>query len=116
MSQRLIEHGFWAAMPPERGEPSEIRRDLEGNLQDCDGLLIVYGQTTATWVRNQLRQARKVVGQREQPLRCLAVCEGPPPEKDGLAFLLPHLHNLNCRNGLDDSALMEFIECLRRID
>jgi hypothetical protein len=116
VSQLLIEHGFWSVMPPERGEPSEIRRDLEGNLQDCDGLIIVYGEATATWVRNQLRQARKVVGQREQPLRCLAVCEGPPPEKDGLAFLLPHLHNLNCRNGLDDRALMEFIECLRRMD
>jgi hypothetical protein len=112
--KKLLEkHKIGTVLPLRKGEPSDIRKDLEANLQDCDGVIVVYGETHVTWVRNQLRQGRKILAQREQPLRCLAVCEGPPPEKDEIAFTLPSLRNLNFRKGFDEGVLIEFIQCLR---
>jgi hypothetical protein len=109
----LLEQGVGYSMPLERGNPEEIRADLEDNLRTCDGLLIIYGETTASWVRSQLRQCRKVVTQREQPLSALAVYEGPPPEKIALDFMLPNLQRLDCRRGLDHSRLRAFVDSLR---
>jgi len=113
VSDLLVKHGIGTVLPLRKGEPAEIRKDLEDNLRDCDGVIVVYGETHVTWVRNQLRQGRKILAQREQPLRCLAVCEGPPPEKDEIAFNLPSLRNLNFRRGCDENVLIEFIQCLR---
>ena len=109
----LLEQGVGYSMPLERGNPEEIRADLEDNLRTCDGLLIIYGATTAGWVRSQLRQCRKVITQREQPLSALAVYEGPPPEKIALDFMLPNLQRIDCRRELDQSRLRAFVHSLR---
>ena len=113
VTKLLLKHGIGSILPLNQGEPADIRKDLEANLRDCDGLIVVYGETHVTWVRNQLRQGRKILAQREQPLRCLAVFEGPPPEKDEVALNLPSLRNLNFRKGLDEGVFLEFIQCLR---
>lgn len=113
LSALLLKHNIGSVLPLKQGEPSDIRKDLEANLRDCDGLIVVYGETHVSWVRNQLRQGRKIIAQRDQPLRCLAVCEGPPPDKDDVAFNLPQLKSLNFRNGFDEQVLIEFIQCLR---
>jgi hypothetical protein len=109
----LIAQGVGYSMPLQQGSPEDIRRDLEDNLRTSDGLLLVYGATTAAWVRSQLRQSRKIISGRDQPIRALAVFEGPPPDKAGLDFMLPDLQHLDCRNGLDQAAIQRFVGSLK---
>lgn len=107
---RLLEAtGCSFAMPIHDGRPEEIRRDLEANLLDCDGLIVVYGGTTGQWVREQLRQWRKMLYRRERPLRALAVYEGPPPEKQELGMRLPHMSVIDCRGGLEAEKIRAFV-------
>jgi serine/threonine protein kinase len=96
----LEQNGCSYALPMHEGRPDEIRQDLEANLLDCDGLIIVYGEITEQWVREQLRQWRKILYRRDKPLRALAVYEGPPSEKQALGMRLPKMHVIDCRHGL----------------
>lgn len=109
----LVEQGVGYSMPLQAGSPEEVRSDMEENLLTCDGLMLVYGASSAGWVRSQLRQCRKVISQRDQPLGALAVFEGPPPDKVGLDLMLPNLQRLDCRSGLSDASVKQFLSSLR---
>src|SRR5262249_7315678 len=74
----LSKHQVECYWPLATGAPEEIRRDLEDNLSNCDGVLLIYGSSSAQWVRTQLRQGRRIISQRRRPPRALAVYEGPP--------------------------------------
>jgi hypothetical protein len=108
----LEESGCSYAIPLHQGAPDEVRQDLEANLLECDGLVIVYGGITEQWVREQLRQWRKMIFRREKPLKALGVYEGPPPEKTPLGMRLPGMYVLDCREGLKPEKLREFIKAL----
>jgi hypothetical protein len=112
---RLLEQsGCSFALPLHEGRPDEIRRDLEANLLDCDALIVVHGEITEQWVREQLRQWRKMLYLREKPLRGLAVLEGPPPEKPALGMRLPRMHVIDCRLGFQAERVRPFVESLAR--
>jgi hypothetical protein len=96
------------------GRPDEIRQDLEANLLDCDGLIVVYGEITEQWVREQLRQWRKILYRRDKPLRALAVYEGPPSAKQPLGMRLPRMHVIDCRRGLQQEKVQSFLNELAR--
>lgn len=89
-------------------DPEEVRKDLELNLATCDALIIVYGNTSAIWVRRQLNLCRKTLATRPT-LPALAVFEGPPEEKVRLDMKLPKMAVLNCRQGLDEAKLKAFL-------
>ncbi len=72
-------------------------------------MIIVYGATPAAWARQQLQTLRKVVQHREEPLRGLAIYDGPPPEKDPLDYKLPDMKLLDCREGIDEVTLVQFL-------
>jgi serine/threonine protein kinase len=108
----LEQSGYSYALPMHEGRPDEIRQDLEANLLDCDGLIVVYGEITEQWVREQLRQWRKMLYRREKPLRALAVYEGPPPEKQRLGMRLPQMRVIDCRQGLREEKVQSFLEAL----
>ena len=59
-------------------QAEEIRMDLEANLLECDGMIVVYGHVSNSWVRAQLRQFRKLAYRREKSARALAVLEWRP--------------------------------------
>ena len=101
-------------MPLSKGKPKEIRTELQQNLLDCDALIIIYGQTTAAWVREQLRFSRKIGSRRPQPLLALAVYEGPPEKKEDLAYYLPNMQMLDCRKGLDQTKLEKFLHTVKQ--
>lgn len=109
MGAALDKRGVAYAYPILEGKPADIRKDLERNLLDCDGLIIVYGSSTVDWVRDQLRYCRKVISKRDDPLHALGVFEGPPEEKLPLNFRLPNMQVINCRRGLNDTALESFL-------
>src|SRR5262249_12332315 len=104
--------GAESVLPLERGDPAELRRDLEQNLLECDRLMIVYGATAPEWVREQLRIARKVLARRERALRGLAVCYGPPPpppEKTPLNFELLNQRTIDGSARIDEDTLRAFV-------
>ena len=48
ITKLLVQEGVGYSMPLATGSPDEIRTDLEENLLNCDGLLLIYGATTAS--------------------------------------------------------------------
>lgn len=100
--------------PLTRGTPEEVRTDFEETLTSCDGVLLIYGKTSARWIRSQLQQSRKVIAQRANPLSALAVFQGPPPEDKGeLDLAIPNLVTLDCRHGIDPARLEAFVRRLQ---
>mgnify|MGYP006143698895 CR=1 FL=1 len=93
----------------DQGTPEEIREFLQANLASCDGLILVYGATTQAWLFSQVQEYRKARGRRERALQAWAVYEGPPPEKGDLAFQIPNLKVINCRQGFDAASLDDFV-------
>jgi hypothetical protein len=114
IGKALMQEHVECYFPLASGSPEAIRRDLEENLGNCDGVLLIYGSSDAEWVRSQLRQGRKVISQRERPLNGLAVYEGPPFSKEDLGVAIPNLVLLDCREGFDTAKLGEFVATLRK--
>ncbi len=110
----LLSAGIGYSLPASIEDPGSARLDLEDNLLTCTALVIVYGTTTATWVRHQFFQCQKVLARRETPLKALAVFEGPPEEKQSLDFGIPNLSILNFRRGVDEARLTDFVRSLRQ--
>jgi hypothetical protein len=112
ITQVIKKNQLGCVVPLHKGEPAEIRQDLEQRLLESDGVVIVYGAIAHTWARSQLLYCHKLMGKREQPLKALAVYEGPPEEKEPLGVDLPGLRILNCRKCLDENLLRDFLSTL----
>jgi hypothetical protein len=116
VSRELDRRSIGYVLPLRQGQPSAIRQDLEQNLRECDGVILIFGQTDALWVKTQLLQARKIITQREPPPPIVAVYEGPPPKReDGLGIKLASvpLRFLKCDAGPDERELNGFVDALR---
>lgn len=111
--EQLDSYGIDYVMPSWTGDPAEVRKDLEQNLMDCDGMIVIYGSTTVNWVREQLRQSRKTLTMRNRPVHAIAVYEGPPGDKEPLNLKLHNMQILNCRNCLSQTAMESFLARLR---
>lgn len=92
-----------------------VRKELQYNLATCDGLIVVYGQSTVEWVRAQLDEARKSAINRPSgsPLQAIAVWEAPPAPKAPLEMKLSGMKTLEWQGGLNEPALRAFLEELR---
>ena len=112
LSEGLAQQGVESYWPITEGSPEKVREDLEANLKACDGLVLIYGASEPSWVRDQLRQGRKILSQRDRPLAAMAVCLGPPPQKTELAVALPGLITLDGRAGISPLMLQRFVERL----
>lgn len=110
VSDALSQRGIDCFWPLREGPPERVRQDLENNLRECDGLIIVYGSTEPSWVRDQLRQGRKILSQRERDLAALAIFFGPPEQKQEIAVALPNLILLDGRHGLNATAFETFLQ------
>jgi TIR domain len=112
LGRMLASHGVACYWPLDSGSPEEVRKDLEANLRDCDGVVIVYGASEPSWVREKVRFGTKVF--RQRPNRpTLAICQGPPPDKGELGLLDPDMLLLDCSGGLAVDALRPFVERLQ---
>lgn len=112
LSQLLAQQGVECYWPLLEGSPEKVRQDLEESLKACDGLVLIYGASEPSWVRDQLRQGRKILSQRERALAALAIYLGPPEQKKELAVALPELITLDGRAGLNADALRPFVQRL----
>ncbi len=113
ISNALADLGADCYRMPATGSPTDIRIALENNLRDCDGLVLVYGETEFYWVQDQIRHARRLNCMRNPPAP-MAVFEGPPPERPDIPVTIRHLGVVNCRQGINPQELQRFVEQLRR--
>jgi hypothetical protein len=90
-----------------------VRKDLEQNLLHCDAVIVVYGGIPVFWVRQRLVHCFKLAIRRHQPLKVLAVYEGPPELKAPLSVMIPNLCIIDCRSGLHERALLTFVNALK---
>lgn len=104
----LYEQGIGYSMALQSGSPEDLRKDLEDNLTECDGLMLVYGAANLNWVRSKLRWCRKIVSQRTEPPVALAVFEGSPHEQAGIGIEIPGWQWIDCRAG-------KLSECLQGV-
>lgn len=108
--ERLAEKNFGYLLPLHQGQPDRVRSFFDSCLKYCHAMLIIYGSAEPNWVLKQLTYCRKKLPERDEPLRALALYDGPPPEKEVLEMFIPDLTILNCRK--DEAKLVEFLERL----
>lgn len=109
----LLANGIGYAEVLREGSPEEIRTDLERSLAECDGLMLVYGAASPSWIRSRLRQCRKVVSQRAEPPVALAVFEGPPADKPEAGIAIPGWQWIDCRAGRLEDCLGQVVGSVR---
>jgi hypothetical protein len=110
IGKHLLTQGIGYSMALQAGSPEEIRKDLEDNLRECDGLMLVYGAASPNWVRSKLRWCRKIVSQRSEPPVALAVFEGAPHEQEGIGIQIPGWEWIDCRAGKVDDCLRDIVQ------
>jgi hypothetical protein len=112
LSEILVQHGAGYMFPTEDRDPRKFRRDLRDKLLECNALILIYGSTTRSWVDGHLRELQKMLTLRPNPLRGLAIVEGPPDPKDRLSIMLPKMRVINCRGGIKEAEVRGFLETL----
>lgn len=116
LTEALEQLGCFALTPMVDASPAEIRDELEENIMECDGLIMLYGEITPRWVREQLRQTARLLAKRRvqnQPLRGLALCTGPPDSRPPANYSFPGMQMIDCRDGFAPEDLRDFIQSLR---
>jgi TIR domain len=112
LSEILFRNGAGYMLPTEDRDPRKFRRDLRDKLLECNALILIYGSTTRSWVDGHLRELQKMLTLRPNPLRGLAIVEGPPDPKDRLSIMLPKMRVINCRGGIQEAEVRRFLESL----
>jgi hypothetical protein len=115
LAETLIEHldqRLAVTLPIHEGKAAEVRKDLQEKLLDCDALIVVYGESSVSWVDKQILNCNKILSKRSDAFRALAVYDGPPEEKPKVLTRMPGLQTLTCREGLNKACLQAFIEPL----
>jgi len=109
----LKEQGLISCLPifEEYVSPADKRQDLEGNLLDCDGMIMPYEAKSLKWIREQLRYCRRLQGKREHPFKTIGVFN-KTEQKTALGMNLPNLHILECSRLTNDTCLSHFIKTL----
>jgi hypothetical protein len=107
--------GVTTAVSPEAAPeqtPQDIRRAQQEQLEGCDGVLLVYGQTPDTWIQSQFAFARRIVAPRKRGVWC-SLLDVAPPDRPTPPVRSPSLVVLDCRQKLDQTKLAWFVETLR---
>lgn len=92
-------------------DPQDVRKELEENFRECDALIVVYGQSPSSWVMAQYKQWRKSQAERKRSANSLALVDGPPEKQ--FQVHLPGMQIVDCRKGLDEACLRQFLEQIR---
>ncbi len=100
----------WLLKEPEN--QGEYDRILFQNLEQCQGLIIVYGDDkNRSNVISRLCVLQKPL-RKIEPKPAIAVFQGPPPKKAPIDFYMENLTTLNCQNGIDEAEIRRFVDRL----
>ena len=92
--------------------PTEFNIQLDEVIANCEGMIIIYGQTPPVWVQAQYMRARKVLAQKHKGLWS-ALLDGPPANKPGVGLAGKSLITLECRDGFFHDQIERFVNTLR---
>lgn len=128
-TQELLEHletcQFFVTTPMRMGSAREIFDDLESNVKQCDGMIVIYDDHNSTWVRRQLMHIRKMLFKRPQqtlptspdrtfPVRALYL--GPPRVKrEQVRIRFPGMESIDCTDGLNINRISPFLDRLTEL-
>ena len=116
VSDSLIDMGvtaFLSPAPDPEQPPEKIRSAQQELLEECSGVVLVYGQTPATWVQAQFAFTRRVIAPRKRVVWG-ALLDVAPQNRPPAPLRSPNLLTLYCRQGLDAGKLARFVELLRQ--
>ncbi|MCP4702213.1 MAG: glycosyltransferase family 4 protein [Gammaproteobacteria bacterium] len=113
-AQRIADYlftgGYIPCLPLSEVSPRELFADQEGNLKDCDLVILPYRHASPVWVREQLRYCVKMQGKRGGPHRLIALCCHPSCQaKPDLGMALLNLRHLDCAQIQDETCLPAFL-------
>jgi hypothetical protein len=78
----LRQRGYVVDLPLLIGDPSDIRTDHQETLAACDAVLLYHGAGSEAWLREKIRDCRKVFGWgREKPFLANGIYLGPEPDQ-----------------------------------
>jgi hypothetical protein len=92
----LEKHGFVCIQPLSEGLPEDVRKDFEANLEESNGLILVYGQVPVAWVREQFRNVVKRLAVRPRHLRPWWIVDGPPAKEVRIGIKCPGMNVVDC--------------------
>lgn len=103
-----------APSTPEAGQtPQEFRLQVDQMLSEVEGVILVYGQETASWVQSQYAHVRKILSTLGRRSFWGALLDGPPMEKSAIGLSGRDIVVLNCRSGVSSRHIGQFIDSLR---
>lgn len=74
----LFQQGYECILPTENTDEREALQEHAENLEICDACIIYYGQGSERWFSTKLRELRKFLSGRSQPIRAKGVFVAPP--------------------------------------
>jgi hypothetical protein len=86
----LFDQSLEVRLPLFEGDSEEIRREHYATLEECKGVLLIWGKANESWLRNMLRDLNKVFGLgRTEPYKAAALylADLPDPAKEGFRTL-----------------------------
>ena len=116
VSDSLTDMGVtvFLAPEPDPGQPPEKNRSAQQDLlEECSGVVFVYGQTDATWVQVQFSLTQRVIAPRKRGVWG-ALLDVAPQSRPLAPLRSRNLLTLDCRQGLDASKLAHFVDLLRQ--
>ena len=116
VSDSLTDMGVTAFLSPEpdpEQPPEKMRSEQQALLEECNGVVLVYGQTPATWLQAQFAFTRKVIAPRKRGVWG-ALLDVAPQSRPLAPLRSPNLLTLDCRQGLDAGKLARFVDLLRQ--
>jgi hypothetical protein len=117
VSAIVAELGHSALITPSTPEkdqtPQEFRLQVEQMLSDVEGVILVYGQETVSWVQAQYARVRKILSTIGRRSLWGALLDGPPLEKSPVGLSGRDILVLNCRGGISSQHIGHIIDSLR---
>jgi hypothetical protein len=114
----LEQKGFGVIKPLDSPDPDARRCDFTNSVRTCSGLIVVYGDEEAKdWTRFQLGEIYKLFCVHRKPLYALALCAGPPANKDPrdpVGYKTPKMTVIDCQAGYDFDKLWPFLKSLQQ--
>jgi len=102
-----------AAQPMPMQKPEEYYKHMKRQLEESQGVLIVYGKAPPSWVQAQKSDATRILSGSRKGIWG-ALLDGPPEQKLDHGIKSRNLMVLDCRLGLSHDPLKRFIDSLRK--
>lgn len=114
IAQILQEQGLITSLPLLEGiSVAERFADLEGNLCDCDAVILVYRDAPIQWIREQLRYCIKMQSKRDKPHKLIAVCQHTSGGQPPVGMAMPNLKLFDCNQLQAETCIPTLLHALQ---